>query len=183
MKKFVASLVVVAFVSTSAFGGIVTFDPAVVAVSAGDAAVFNVGVVAEAPLDAGFTNGDFVFGSNDMPFVDFSYDAEWLAATTFQPTASYDITGLYLHDLFVGGSAPSAFGPALALGTITLDTTGLADGTYDVVVSADNDYDTSRLGLGATADRLFGMGQIVIPEPATLALLGLGGLVALRRRR
>ena len=45
-----------------------------------------------------------------------------------------------------------------------------------------NPHDPSQLVLG-TSGRGFFVAQLVIPEPATLSLLALGGLALLRRRR
>ena len=59
--------------------------------------------------------------------------------------------------------------------------TGLAgipgDANRDGVVSAD-DYASVQANFGATA----GLGGVSVPEPATLSLLAIGGLVMLRRR-
>ncbi len=53
----------------------------------------------------------------------------------------------------------------------------LGDANLDGVVSAD-DYGSVQLNFGATS----GMGGVPVPEPATLSLLMLGGVVLLRRR-
>ena len=52
------------------------------------------------------------------------------------------------------------------------------DANYDGVVSAD-DYGSVQLNFGATS----GMGGVPGPEPASLALLAVGGFVILKRRR
>lgn len=56
-------------------------------------------------------------------------------------------------------------------GTIVVDTNG-------VYARADNDFYIDEIVMGETLGDLG-----LVPEPATMSLLGLGGLVALRRRR
>ncbi len=82
-----------------------------------------------------------------------------------------------------GRSAP------LLEATLTIDTTGLAEGEYSFLVSAAEDRNRigtglSGLGRGFSFDPLEGAGFLnVVPEPMTLSLLGLGALALLRRRR
>ena len=72
-------------------------------------------------------------------------------------------------------------GEMLFMGTLTVDATGLEEGSYTVGVFSPSAVlaNTNR-----TEDVLSGESVVrVIPEPATLALLGFGGLAFLRRRR
>jgi hypothetical protein len=54
---------------------------------------------------------------------------------------------------------------------------------YDIIAGADEYRNAGNVGTTPWADVTFFSAASVVPEPATLALLGLGGLAALRRRR
>jgi len=69
----------------------------------------------------------------------------------------------------------------------SLDVIGLADGETDVFVRPDSsdfaDPDFQTWGGDLGGDYADGSATIVVPEPAAVALMALGGLAALRRRR
>jgi len=78
-------------------------------------------------------------------------------------------------------ASPITPGTPIFIGNITVDAAGLGLGTYSVEVRGGDSVLTDT---AATADSLVGSGLLnVVPEPATLMLLGIGGLAALRRRR
>ena len=90
-------------------------------------------------------------------------------------------------DGLAGAAFPdSVSGLDLLLATLTF--TPLALGETDLILSHDNPPDlTEGFPLDPTGfeeDETFNLGHItIVPEPATLALLFLSGLVAVRRRR
>jgi hypothetical protein len=94
--------------------------------------------------------------------------------------------------LFTGGQIipPSGNSAGVTIGNYTLDTTGMAAGTYNVGWAGDTAAPNVRLYLTTTSpgfveaqSTFVGATITVVPAPASLALVGLGGLVAGRRRR
>jgi hypothetical protein len=157
-----------------------TFDPPLVEVQAGTPALFDVYVAVES-LSA-FDAADILIGSNEVADLSFAYSPEWEAAMAgFVTPITYD-SGVYGQDVFVGGfRVAGAIEGSLWVGTLTVDTAGLAVGDYPIVVDGVADG-MSRLTLAGNWEPLSGMGTVRIPEPATLVLLAIGGLVVARRR-
>ena len=96
---------------------------------------------------------------------------------------------IYTNDLLFGGNNFNLWTAPLLVGTLTIDTAGLAEGEYSFGVSSAQEtnrlgFGLSALGLGINTEPLEGAGFLnVVPEPMTLSLLGLGALALLRRRR
>lgn len=179
MKKVAAIWVGVLFLNSYAFAGFVSFDPEKASVLPGEPAVFGVTLVSDTLGD--IQGADVVLGSDDVAF-GFQYSDEWGSAMVNVSTPSP--LGIFPFDLFVGGNGPLPIGlSSILLGTVTVETTGLAEGQYSIFVDSSRDG-FSSIGLGTTFDPISGTGLInVVPEPMTLSLLGLGALALLRRRR
>ena len=140
-------------------------------------------------LDAMYS--DLLFRNSDTATVDISISG--LAAGTFRITThhlnapntptQFDLlvtdavgTATDIGDYAMGLGNTSSFGPTV----ITFDV--VSNGTNPIVLQ----MDATTLGTGGNTGGWFGyngMELTVVPEPSSLALLGLGGLFFLRRRR
>jgi hypothetical protein len=188
MMRTASVVALVLFASSSAFGAVATFTPAYQEVNLGDYASMSVGVALEGGGVYDFAN--LQIGSNDL-LMDwgtplegtvFTYDANWVALNAFPPTVGYNPTG-WPQNVFVGGFLSTATDAAETVGTLVVGTNGLTIGE-EYTVFVDSRDGVSMLGQEMDFDPLVSMGTVkVVPEPAALALLGLGGLAALRRRR
>jgi hypothetical protein len=189
MRKVAAGLVCLAFAS-SAFAGTVTFVSTTGGqVNEGDDAVFEVFV--QSSSLASFDTVFMVVGSDEGLPLNFQFAQSFLNLTTLVP-ADPTSFGVYPSDSAFGGNrfANPAFTAPLLVGTLTVDTTGLGLGAVrDVFVSAERETEMigsplSLVASGAVQDPLSGTGQFtIVPEPATMMMLGLGGLAAAYRRR
>ncbi len=183
MKKLAAVLLVV-FATSNVLAGTVTFTPLTsTSVLEGETIRFEIGVE-----PTGFDSFNLVgitTGSDDgLQIMSLDFSQEWADAQAFPPPIPAEPAGSYASDLFFGGflSTPA---PSFTIGTLTVGTTGLATGDYQILVDGDADVGLSFIALDAAEELLFGSAgvTVLVPEPATLALLGLGGIAVLRRRR
>ncbi len=192
MRKVAVGLCAVGLMNGWAMGGTVVFSPGAqdVTLNSGATVSMDLSVHVDGSHAPTISGADIVIGSNDVPF-NFSYNSAW---TTAMPNLTAPISGVgsYTHDLLVGGSNPTAgAGTSVPLGTVTVNTTGLALGTYQILVDSGIDQGFSSVFAGFpgqpfVSEPLTGAGSfsvVAIPEPATLSLLGLGLLGFLRRRR
>ncbi|GAG17226.1 unnamed protein product, partial [marine sediment metagenome] len=122
----------------------------------------------------------------------FAFSDDWETAFETVNPIAYDV-GFYPHDVYLSSyNASASVGTSVWLGEITIGTTNLVPGVYEVVI--DNAFDgISTLGLGIEGEQgdpqfepLSGKGTFtVIPEPASLLLLygGISLLCLARRAR
>lgn len=177
MRTLMAVVVVAVVLSCSAsFGAIVTFNNPLF-----DRPFVDLKV---------YITGTEMFGAVDLILQSACLDL----SGTWTPAVSWDalvdngnlgMTGA-AHERWVGGAMTSVsryVGPSVLLGTLTIPTTALPLGAFTVSVDGNADG-LSAVGYLGGADPLVGGGCIsIIPEPATLALLALGGVLIARRRR
>lgn len=107
------------------------------------------------------------------------FDGETMGTPT--EGIDYGYPGAYLVDVAMGTGNTTAAG---ILATVTVDTTGYTTGSWAInfttVAGNCEILDDSGDPISGT---VYSAGTLIIPEPATLALLGLGGLGVLIRRR
>lgn len=190
MKKYALTMFMAVFATSNAFGGIVTYDRLTTDDVAGVDQIFNVFVSTDAK---GIDSASILINSDDTLNFSWVYSSEWNSAfgsvTPASPGPPFFITSMFLGASTPVSGEPPSVGTSIWVGILTIDTTGLADGTYTVFT--DFDRETPFVGPGGIStlsfqgadDSLFGSGSFVVPEPATLALLGIGGIAVLRRRR
>ena len=170
-----AVVIVLALVTTSSFAATATFTPVgPTQVPAGTNVIFDVTVTVGTL--SGFDAADVVIGASNAFDLSFAYSAQWTSAFSTVSNPSFDV-GFYPQDVFVGGNNPTSVGTTKLLGTVTVDTTGLVDGVYQLRI--DNATDSvSTLARAGSAEPLNGSVNFIvaaIPVPTA----GTWGVVAM----
>lgn len=143
----------------TALGAIATFTPVgPTQVPPGTNVVFDVTVSVVTLTE--FNTADIIIGSNDAANVGFAYSAAWSAAFANVTSPQFAV-GFYDQDVFVGGNNPTPVGATLLLGTVTLTTTGMTSGTYQVMISNTIDG-LSNLGLDGQPESLNGSAAFTV---------------------
>lgn len=130
----------------------------------------------------GFDAADVIIGSDSAADLTFVYSPAWTAAFASFNTPIYDV-GFYAQSVFVGGNNAVSVGASMVLGTVTIQTTGMAPGIHTMQVNHSTDG-FSALTLGGAPETLFGFANFHVhrPVPAVsswgLVVLSLSILVA-----
>jgi hypothetical protein len=183
MKQALLTLVIHVFCITSLSSGAqVLFQPQELSINPGTPAVFE--LTLQSDTLPGFDAADLLIGSNDFPTgsnrLSFTYNPTW--ASLFESvTPVSDNLGVYTQDFYAGSSNSIPVIPNCPFGTLTIDTTNLPAGDYTLHIDFLTDG-TSQLTLGDNFDTFIDQQAVLhIPEPTTILLLILGGLLHRKR--
>jgi hypothetical protein len=134
------------------------------------------------PGDGILVNGSISSGDVDWFGITIT-DVGTIVSIAFAlPVSTSSTDGLM--QLTDAGGTQLAFDDDSGLGFMpSLEISGLAPGTYYIALTGFGDSDFNGSGHTQNWDYQMVVGLNIIPTPGALALLGLGGLAAARRRR
>jgi hypothetical protein len=187
MKCVVCCIMPLLAVASQVEAGVVSFDPPVQFVDFGTGNPSEVTftlTITDFGVAAGYNAVDILIGSDDLVILDWQPKWTWNLCdfATCDGQADGSIYASAWDWGYFGTQSPT---PAnQLLGTLTISTAGLEPGEYYVGIDADRDGGQSLLTAGTSSEPLYGAGKVrVIPEPATIILLGFGGYLSFARRR
>lgn len=161
-------IVVSAALVSACLGATATFTPiGPSTVSPGTIVRFDIVISAQSP--SGFDAADIVIGCDHARDLSFAYSAAWQSAFAgvTPPTQDF-LPGVYAQDVFVGGNRAANVVHSLSLGVVSIDTTALLEGNYEVRIDADVLPDQiSALTLVQAKEDVSGFGAfaVVCPPP------------------
>ncbi len=181
MNRTTAALFGVLCLCSSALGGTVEFSVAEFDINEPAPVLLEVTVVGDSAYDF----ADIFFYSNDVPITGIVFSDEWLAAFSFVAEPVWNPFGMFPYEFFTSATNASPVGPVLYMGRIVADPTSLGLTEQDVGTQLQIIVDDPLPWISEPEkEEFYGKGTInVVPEPATLILLGLGSLGLARRRR
>jgi len=192
VKRLAVVALVIGCGASTGWGGVVTFGTTELEVGLEDRGPREVAVTIN-PTAPSFDGAVVLIGSRDVPITGFTLLPAWGAAFTaiegpFLPPST---PGFYTYEAYFGGNTQQLVNQdSITAGMLTVDLSSLAEGTYMVGVDSafeaplNGGFPLSGIGNRGATELLSGALTIKItPEPATLSLLGLGLLAAIRRRR
>lgn len=115
--------------------------------------VFDIVIQANDPL--GFDSADIVIGSADAVGISFAYSSAWNLSFDNVTTPVAGL-GFYANDIFVGANSAAPVASGILLGTLTISTAGMVEGSFDVRIDPAIDSGVSRVTLDGTMEPLAG---------------------------
>lgn len=127
-------------------------------------------------------------GNDDPIFTSYTFGGGmWGSGSNYTNTGGGITSGYWILDDVTLNAGQTAVGGLIA--TMDIDVTGVAPGTYSLLLSipagpvSSNFLDAEAVPQPVEITVTGGTFQVVVPEPATIGLLGAAGLGLLSRRR
>jgi hypothetical protein len=180
MRMLAAAVVAIGFLAVSTSPGAnLIFDPSGVSLSTGRPVTFAVSVSGTLPFNA----WDVIFQSDSAAPLSFAFAPPWNDPGVCHAYGDMNMTDAE-NELWASGVMDPVvyIAPSIPLGWLTIDLTGLPmNRSYTVSVDGGEDG-VSGINTPMGLECLIGSVTIA-PEPATVTLLAIGGLLVARRRR
>jgi hypothetical protein len=150
--------------SSGAFAATATFTPSPQDNLPSDTDTLTMTITLQAVENPDFDSADIVI-SSDVPFT-FTYSADFIAQSTdflVDPPVAYEF-GIRKYSIYVGGDTrfKGGFGASIVLGTIVFDTSDLAGGSYDGLISSRADGQISNIAEYGVMESVEGEGTFSI---------------------
>lgn len=146
--------------STPVSAATATFTPVgSTVVVPGTSVIFELAVAVESLPR--FDAADIIIGSDEATDIEFVFGAAWRAAFTVVLPVLRDV-GFYVQDVFVSSNTAATEPMQIVLGTVTVNTTGMSEGTYEVRIEPSVVPGVSSLTLDGRQEPLSGVGTFRI---------------------